>query len=67
MYFHIVGPQHEATQVDGVSRGLRFPFSLYPGKVNVVANALSRNSQGVLASIASRKCQMIEIVGQFGL
>ena len=34
-----------------------YDFTLYyhPGKANVVADALSRKSQGVLASIASRE------------
>ena len=39
----------------------------HPGKANVVADALSRKSRGVLASIASREWQMLETVGQFGL
>ena len=34
-----------------------------PGKANVVANALSGKSRGVLDSIASREWQMLEIVG----
>ena len=33
----------------------------------MVANALSWKSRGVLASIASREWQMLEVVGQFGL
>ena len=33
----------------------------------MVANELSRKSQGVLASVASRDWQMLEVVGQFGL
>ena len=33
----------------------------------MVVNKLSRKSQGVLASIASREWQMLEVVGQFGL
>ena len=33
----------------------------------MVADALSRKSQGVLASVASREWQMLEIMGQFGL
>ena len=33
----------------------------------MVADALSRKSQGALASIASREWQMLETVGQFGL
>ena len=33
----------------------------------MVADALSRKSWGVLASIASREWQMIETVRQFGL
>ena len=36
-------------------------------KANVVDNALSQKSQGVLASVASREWQMLEIVGRFGL
>ena len=33
----------------------------------MVADALSRKSRGVLASVASRKWLMLEIVGQFDL
>ena len=46
-----------------------YEFTLYyhPGKENVVADALSRKSRGVLASIASREWRMLETVGQFGL
>ena len=33
----------------------------------MVADALSQKSQGVLASIASRKWQMLETVGKFRL
>ena len=29
----------------------------HPGKVNVVADALSRKSRGVLASVASQECR----------
>ena len=36
----------------------------YPG--NVVANALSRKSRGVLANVSSRKWQMLETMGQLG-
>ena len=32
------------------------------GKENVVADALSRKSRGVLASVASREWQMLEVV-----
>ena len=32
-----------------------FTLHYHPGKANVVADALSRKSQGVLASIASRE------------
>ena len=39
----------------------------HPGKANVVADALSRKSRGVLASVASRDWQVLETVGQFGL
>ena len=44
-----------------------FTLHYHPGKANVVADALSRTSRGVLASIASRKWRMLETVGQFGL
>ena len=33
----------------------------------MVADALSQKSRGVLARVASREWQMLEIVGQFGL
>ena len=42
-----------------------FTLHYHPGKENVVADALSRKSQGVLASIASREWQMLEVVRQF--
>ena len=35
----------------------------HPGKANVVADAFSRKSRGVLASVASREWQMLKIVG----
>ena len=44
-----------------------FTLHYHPSKANVVADALSRKSQGVLASIASREWRMLEIVGQFRL
>ena len=44
-----------------------FALHYHPSKSNVVADALSRKSRGVLAIIASREWQMIETVGQFGL
>ena len=44
-----------------------FTLHYHPGKANVVADALSRKSWGVLASIASREWWMLETVGQFGL
>ena len=44
-----------------------FTLHYHPGKANVVADALSRKSQGELASIASRERWMLETVGQFGL
>ena len=44
-----------------------FTLHYHPSKANVVADALSRKSQGALASIASREWQMLETVGQFGL
>ena len=44
-----------------------FTLHYYLGKENVVADALSRKSGGVLASITSQEWQMLETVGQFGL
>ena len=44
-----------------------FTLHYHPGKENVVADALSQKSWGVLASIASREWRMLETVGQFGL
>ena len=43
-----------------------FILHYHPGKANVVADALSRKSRGVLASVASREWQMLETMGQFG-
>ena len=44
-----------------------FSWHYHPGKANVVADALSRKSQGVLSSIASQEWRMLETVGQFRL
>ena len=44
-----------------------FTLHYHPGKENVVVDALSWKSRGVLASIASREWQMLETVGQFRL
>ena len=44
-----------------------FTLHYHPGKANVVVDALSRKSRGVLASIAFREWRMLETVGQFGL
>ena len=44
-----------------------FALHYHPGKANVVADALSRKSRGVLASVVSREWQMLEIVRQFRL
>ena len=44
-----------------------FTLHYHPSKANVVVDALSRKSRGVLASVASREWKMLEIVGQFGL
>ena len=40
-----------------------FTLHYHPSKENVVVDALSRKSQGVLASIASREWQMFDTVG----
>ena len=42
-------------------------FHYHPGKANAVADAFSRNSWGVLASVASQEWKMLEVVGQFDL
>ena len=44
-----------------------FTLHYYPGKANVVADAISQKSLGVLAIVASREWRMLETVGQFGL
>ena len=44
-----------------------FTLHYHPGKANVVADALSQKSQGVLASVAFLEWQMRETVGQFRL
>ena len=44
-----------------------FTLHYHPSKANVVADALSRKSRGVLASVVSQEWQMLETVGQFGL
>ena len=44
-----------------------FTLHYHPSKGNVVADALSRNSRGALASITSREWLMLETVGLFGL
>ena len=44
-----------------------FTLHYHPGKANVVADSLSRKSQGVLASIASQEWQILKTVGQFRL
>ena len=40
-----------------------FTLQYHLGKANVVADALSRKSPGVLASVASRKWLMLETMG----
>ena len=44
-----------------------FTLHYHPGKANVVADALSQKSWGVLASVVSQEWKMLEAVGQFGL
>ena len=44
-----------------------FTLHYHHGKANVVANALSRKSLGVLVSVASQEWQMLEVVGRFGI
>ena len=40
-----------------------FTLLYHPGKANVVADALSRTSRRVLASVASREWLMLKTVG----
>ena len=44
-----------------------FTLHYHLGKANVVLDALSRKSRGVLARVASLEWQMLETVGQFEL
>ena len=44
-----------------------FTLHYHPGKANVVADALIRKAQGVLAIVASRGWHMLKTVGQFRL
>ena len=42
-----------------------FTLNYHPGKANVMADALSWKSRGVLDSIAFREWRMLETVGRF--
>ena len=44
-----------------------FTLHYHHGKENVLVDALSRKSRGVLASVACQEWQMLEIMGQFRL
>ena len=44
-----------------------FTLHYHPCKANVVVDTLSWKSRGVLASVASREWQVLEVMGQFGL
>ena len=44
-----------------------FTLHYHPSKENVVVDALSRKSRGVLASVASHEWKMLKTVGQFEL
>ena len=44
-----------------------FTLNYYPGKANVVADALSRKSRRVLTNVSPWEWQMLEIVGQLKL
>ena len=47
------------------SEDYNFTLHYHPSIENVVADALSRKSRGVLASVASREGQKLETVGKF--
>ena len=47
----------------GYLKDYDFTLHYHLGKANIVADALSRNSRGVLASVASWEWQMLETVG----
>ena len=47
--------------------GYDFTLHYHPRKANLVVDALSQKSRGVLANVASREWKMLEIVGQFRL
>ena len=44
-----------------------FTFHYHPGKANVVVDALSRKSRGVLSSVAPREWKMLKVMGHFRL
>ena len=44
-----------------------FTLHYHPGKENVVVDALSQKSRGVLTSVVSPDWHMLETVGEFGL
>ena len=53
--------------MDGVMEDYDFTLQYHLGKANVVDDALSRKSRGVLVSVASREWQMLEVIRRFGL
>ena len=44
-----------------------FSLHYHLSKENVMVDTLNRKSLGVLTSIASQECLMLETMGQFGL
>ena len=44
-----------------------FTLNYHPGKANVVVDALSRKSWGVLASVSSREWKILKAIRQFEL
>ena len=44
-----------------------FTLHYHPSKANVVANALSQESRGMLTSVASQEWKMLKAMGQFKL
>ena len=63
-YFYSAGPHMRQHRWMEYPEDYDFTFLNYhPNKANVVADALNRKSQRVLASVTSQEWQMLETVG----